>query len=369
MNVGVLGGGQLGRMLALAGVPLGARFRFLEHRSPAPVDGLGEVVRAPYDDADALARFRDGLEVGTYEFENVPDASARALADAEIPVYPPPAALEFARDRKHEKDGFGALGIPTAPWRAVDDRASFDAAVEQLGLPAMLKTRRLGYDGKGQRLLRSPADLDAAWAALGDRPLVLEGFVEFSRELSIVGVRGRDGETAFYPLVENTHASGVLVRTDAPAPGCSPELQRTAERYAGAVMRYLDYVGVLALELFQVGDELWANEMAPRVHNSGHWTQNGAVTSQFENHMRAVMGLPLGSTEPVGHSVMLNLLGALPPAEAVLAEPMAHLHLYDKAPRPGRKIGHVNVCGPDREAVRDAARRIERTFPDGAGPA
>lgn len=369
MKVGVLGGGQLGRMLALAGIPLGARFRFLEHRSPAPVDGLGEVVRAPYDDAAALARFPHDLEVATYEFENVPDASARALADASVPVFPPPAALEFARDRRHEKEGFGSLDIPTAPWRAVDDRASFDAAVEELGLPAVLKTRRLGYDGKGQRMLRSSEDLDPAWDALGDRPLILEGFVAFSRELSIVGARGRDGATAFYPLVENTHLSGVLVRTDAPAAACSADLQRTAERYAGDLMRHLDYVGVLALELFQVGGELWANEMAPRVHNSGHWTQNGAVTSQFENHMRAVMGLPLGSTDAVGHSVMLNLLGALPESEAVLTEPLAHLHLYDKAPRPGRKIGHVNVAGPDREAVRAAARRIEATFPDDAGPA
>lgn len=362
MKVGVLGGGQLGRMLALAGIPLGARFRFLEYRSPAPVDDLGEVVRTPYDDADGLARFREGLDVVTWEFENVPDASARALAEARIPVYPPPVALEFARDRRNEKEGFGRLGIPTAPWRPVDDRASFDAAVAELGLPAVLKTRRLGYDGKGQWVLRSTADLEPAWAALGDRALILEGFVDFSRELSIVAARGRDGATAFYPLVENTHRAGVLVRTDAPAERCPPSLQRIAEQYAEAVLRHLDYVGVLAVELFQVGSELWANEMAPRVHNSGHWSQDGAVTSQFENHMRAVMGLPLGSTAAVGHSVMLNLLGTLPPSEGVLAEPLAHLHLYDKAPRPGRKIGHVNLTGPDRSAVVAAAARVESLF-------
>ncbi|MEQ9569406.1 MAG: ATP-grasp domain-containing protein, partial [Longimicrobiales bacterium] len=169
--------------------------------------------------------------------------------------------------------------------------------------------------------------------------------------------------------VENTHRRGVLVRTDAPATDVTPELQATAERYAGAIMAHLDYVGVMALELFQVGDALWANEVAPRVHNSGHWTQDGAVTSQFENHVRAVMGLPLGSTDAVGHSVMLNLLGALPPAAAVLREPWAHLHLYHKSPRPGRKIGHVNVCGPERDAVAAAAARVEAVFPDEAGPA
>lgn len=355
-------------MLALAGMPLGARFRFLEHRAPAPVDGVGEIVRARYDDPEALVRFRDGVDVVTYEFENVPDASARYL-DEVLPVYPPPAALEFARDRKHEKEGFARLEIPAAPWRAVDSREALDAAVEAVGLPAVLKTRRLGYDGKGQAVLREAADVDAAWEALGHRPLILEGFVDFRRELSIVGVRGRDGAVAFYPLVENAHRRGVLVRTDAPAEDVTPALQAAAEAYAGALMADLDYVGVLALELFQVGEGLVANEVAPRVHNSGHWTQDGAVTSQFENHVRAVMGLPLGSTAAVGHSVMLNLLGALPPAASVLREPLAHLHLYDKAPRPGRKIGHVNVTGPDREAVAAAAARVEAAFPAGAGPA
>ncbi|NNK64976.1 MAG: ATP-grasp domain-containing protein, partial [Gemmatimonadetes bacterium] len=242
------------------------------------------------------------------------------------------------------------------------------AAVRATGLPAVLKTRRLGYDGKGQRVLRSEEDLDEAWEALGDRALVLEAFVPFERELSIVGVRGADGDTAFYPLVENVHERGVLVRTEAPAPGLTPALQAAAEHHAGAIMASLDYVGVLALELFQVGDRLLANEVAPRVHNSGHWSQDGAVTCQFENHVRAVAGLPLGSTAAVGHTVMVNLLGDLPPLDAVLREPLAHLHLYDKAPRPGRKIGHVNVQGADRDAVLAAAARIEAALPATAGP-
>ncbi|MBT8402694.1 MAG: 5-(carboxyamino)imidazole ribonucleotide synthase, partial [Gemmatimonadetes bacterium] len=342
MIVGVLGGGQLGRMLALAGRPLGLRFRFLEPGRPAPVDDLGDIVRAAYDDASALVRFGEGLGAVTYEFENVPDASARYLAET-LPVRPPPAALEFARDRLHEKEGFARLEIPATPWRVVDSRDGLTAAVRATGLPAVLKTRRLGYDGKGQRVLRSDEDLDEAWAALGDRALVLEAFVPFDRELSIVGVRAADGDTAFYPLVENVHERGVLVRTEAPAPGLTPALQAAAEHHAGAIMASLDYVGVLALELFQVGDRLLANEVAPRVHNSGHWSQDGAVTCQFENHIRAVAGLPLGSTASVGHTVMVNLLGDLPPLGAVLREPLAHLHLYDKAPRPGRKIGHVNV--------------------------
>ncbi len=368
MTVGVLGGGQLGRMLALAGIPLGLRFRFLEPRAPAPVDGLGEIVRGAYDDLDAVRRFGEGLEVVTYEFENVPVRSARELAGA-VPVYPPPAALEVAQDRLHEKEAFARLGIPAAPWRTVDTRADLDAAIAELGLPGVLKTRRLGYDGKGQEVLREAADLDAAWDRLGGRPLLLEGFVHFQRELSIVAARGPDGAEVFYPLVENRHREGILVETTAPAPDVSPELQASAEGYARALLDDLDYVGVLALELFDDDGRLLANELAPRVHNSGHWSQNGAVTSQFENHMRAVAGLPLGATAATGTTVMLNLLGALPPIAAVLAEPAAHLHLYDKAPRPGRKIGHVNVTGADADAVQAAAARIRAAMPAAAGPA
>jgi 5-(carboxyamino)imidazole ribonucleotide synthase len=366
--IGVLGGGQLGRMLALAGIPLGLRFRFLEPRAPSPVDGLGEVVRGAYDDLDAVRRFGDGVAAATFEFENVPVASARALA-ADVPVFPPPAALELAQDRLREKEGFGRLDIPTAAYRTVDSRDELDAAVAVLGLPAVLKTRRLGYDGKGQAVLRGADDVSAAWERLGGRALLVEAFVAFTRELSLVAARGRDGEAAFYPLVENRHERGILVRTTAPARDVPPALQARAEAYARALLEHLGYVGVLALELFQVGDELWANEVAPRVHNSGHWSQNGAVTSQFENHMRAVTGLPLGRTRPLGHTIMLNLLGAVPPPAAVLAEPGAHLHLYDKAPRPGRKLGHVNVVGEDAAEIEATCARIAAATPAGAGPA
>lgn len=367
MRIGILGGGQLGRMIALAGTPLGLKFRFLEHRDPCPVDELGELVRAQYDDLDAVRRFGEGLDVVTYEFENVPAKSAALLAES-LPVYPPPAALELAGDRMNEKKGFDRLGIPCAPWRRVDTRAELDAAMAELGFPAVVKTRRMGYDGKGQAVLRNEQDVESAWGTLGGKALIVEGFVAFSRELSIVSVRGRDGDVVFYPLVENGHEKGVLVRTSAPADDVAPALQERAESYARALLDHLDYVGVMSLELFQVGDRLLANEVAPRVHNSGHWTQDGAVISQFENHARAVAGLPLGSTGPLGFSEMVNFLGVLPDPADVLREPLAHLHLYDKGERPGRKIGHVNVHGMDRDAVRTAAERIVAALPEGAGP-
>lgn len=358
MKVGILGGGQLGRMLALAGYPLGLRFRFLEAKEPAPVDGLGEVVRGAYDDLDAVRAFGEGLDVVTYEFENVPAASVRALEES-CPVYPPSGALRSAQDRLAEKQAFEALGIPTAPYHPVSSRDDLDEAVGHVGLPAVLKTRRFGYDGKGQEVLERHRDLDRVWETLGGRPLLLERFVEFSRELSVLGVRGRDGGLRFYPLIENEHQDGILRLSTAPAPVVTERLQELAQEYVSALMEESDYVGVLALELFQEGDHLLANEMAPRVHNSGHWTQDGAFHSQFENHLRAVCGFPLGTTAPRGHSAMMNLLGAVPPVDALLALGRAHVHLYDKSPRPGRKLGHVNVVGGDPGEVRAVLEELE----------
>lgn len=358
MRVGILGGGQLGRMLALEGYPLGLSFRFLEPYPDPPVRALGEVVLAEYDDLGALEAFARGVDVVTYEFENVPVRSARAL-ERHAPVFPPSAALEAGQDRLREKQVFEALEIPTADFVPVDERGDLDTGVVRVGLPAVLKTRRLGYDGKGQVVIRSHAELDEAWARLGGRPLILERFVRFSRELSIVGVRGRDGATAFYPLAENEHRGGILHMTLAPAPVRTESLQDRAEAYARGLMERLEYVGVMALELFQEGDELLAGEMAPRVHNSGHWTLDGAECSQFENHLRAVCGYPLGSTAARGQAGMLNLVGVAPPAERVLAVPGVRLHLYDKAPRPGRKLGHVNVVGEDPSAVRAVLETVE----------
>ena len=358
MNVGVLGGGQLGRMLALAGIPLGLRFRFLEPQQPAPVDGVGEVVRAAYDDVDAVRRFAQGLDVVTYEFENVPDSTARLLEEL-LRVHPSAAALRTAQDRLSEKQIFQSLGIPTPVFHPVDSRDGLTEAIGSVGLPAVLKTRRLGYDGKGQAVIHGPTTVDGAWDALAGAPLLLERFVAFSRELSILGARGRDGAIVFYPLVENEHRKGILHRTHAPAPLVSDALQSKAEGYLRSLMERMDYVGVLALELFQQGDELLANEMAPRVHNSGHWTQDGASTSQFENHLRALCGFPLGSCEPRGYAGMLNLVGRVPPTDQLLAIPGARLHLYGKAARAGRKLGHVNAVGADPSAVRATLDRVE----------
>jgi len=341
--VGVLGGGQLGRMLALAGHPLGLRFRFLDPAPDCPAARLGEHVCALYDGPDALERFAADVDVVTYEFENVPVAAAMTLA-ARLPVFPGPQALEVAQDRLVEKTFLGGLDVPTAPFVDVADATALAAAVERIGLPAVLKSRRQGYDGRGQILLRGRVDLDTAWSTIGAVPAILEGFVPFARELSMLAVRCRAGDVRFYPLVENTHAAGILRTSIAPAPQVDTQTQATAEAYATRVLEALDYVGVLAVELFALeGGGLLVNEIAPRVHNSGHWTIEGAETSQFENHLRAICGMPLGSTAALGHSAMINLIGTLPDRDAVLRLADAHLHLYDKDPRPGRKLGHVTV--------------------------
>jgi 5-(carboxyamino)imidazole ribonucleotide synthase len=357
MHIGILGGGQLGRMLALAGHPLGMQFRVLEPAAECPAAAVADHDRGEYEDYQALFAFCQGLDAVTFEFENVPVESARWLAER-VPVYPTPRALEVGQDRIAEKAFFQNLGVPVPPFAAVDSSSDLVTAIERIGLPAVLKTTRFGYDGKGQAVLQTRADVDSIWATLGGRPLVLEGFVPFERELSILAVRGRSGELAFYPLVENIHRNGILRVSTGPANGVSRELQAKAEGIAKKALEALEYVGVLAVELFQAGDELLVNEMAPRVHNSGHWTIEGAETSQFENHLRAVAGLPLGSTAAVGQSVMINLIGGWPDPAAVLAIPGAHLHLYGKKPRPNRKVGHITVrADSDREFV-DRVRRV-----------
>jgi 5-(carboxyamino)imidazole ribonucleotide synthase len=366
-TVGVLGGGQLGRMLALAGYPLGLRFRFLDPAPEAPVEDLADRLRGDFDDPDVVEAFTAGLDVVTYEFENVAVELARRLEEV-VPVYPPPAALEASQDRLTEKSFFRRLGLATAPFAPVDGEADLARALAEVGTPAVLKTRRFGYDGKGQQLIRTPAGAGAAWRALAGVPLILEGFVAFERELSQLAVRGRDGAAAFYPLIENHHEGGILRRSLAPAPGLTPALSALAAGLTRRVLEALNYVGVLAIEFFQQGDRLLANEMAPRVHNSGHWTIEGALTSQFENHLRAVLGWPLGRAEAVAPSALLNLIGTLPDPRAVLAVPGAHLHLYGKSPRPGRKLGHVTVCGETPERARERLRAVEQAVgPAGRG--
>lgn len=349
MIVGVVGGGQLARMLALAGYPLGLRCLILD---PAPDACAGQVaglLTGAYDDRERLAELADRAEVVTFDFENVPEAAARFLAER-VPVYPPSAALGLAQDRLAEKTLFRRLGIPTPRFAPVDSLDALALAVADIGLPAMLKTRRLGYDGKGQRLLRRREDLQPAWQALGGVPLILEAFVAFQREVSILSLRGRDGLIAHYPLVENRHGDGILRRSDAPFH--APDLAARLRAYAERVLQELDYVGLLTLEFFVLDGQPVINEMAPRVHNSGHWTIEGAETSQFENHLRAVAGLPLGSTSARGCSTMINFIGALPDRDAFLAVPGAHWHDYGKDPKPGRKVGHATLRAEDREMLK-----------------
>jgi len=365
VTIGILGGGQLGYMLALAGYPLGLHFRFLDPSPEAPVGRIATRITAPFNDDSALKKFAAGLELVTYEFENVPVETARFLAER-VPVLPPPAALEAAQDRLNEKRLFQKLGIAIAEFAEVADREALDDAVKQIGLPAILKTCRMGYDGKGQWILRSAEDVSRARNELPEAntpenasdaemaphtPFVLERLVPFTRELSVLAVRGRTGETAVYPLVENHHRGGILRLSLAPAPQLERTVQQAAEDAARRVLDALHYVGVLAIEFFEHEGRLLANEMAPRVHNSGHWTIEAAVTSQFENHLRAVVGLPLGSTNAIGCSAMLNLIGDVPDPAEVLAVRDAHLHLYGKSPRPGRKLGHVTLRASSPEQL------------------
>jgi 5-(carboxyamino)imidazole ribonucleotide synthase len=340
MKIGVVGAGQLGQMLALAGYPLALSFRFLDSSADSPGARVAPIVTGAFDDVASLRQLASDVDLITYEFENVPVAALQEVAGLR-PCHPPVDALRVSQDRLLEKELFGRLGIPTPPFRTVDSLAGLEAAVAAIGLPAVLKTRRLGYDGRGQRVLKRRADVAPAWEALGSVPLILEGFVTFDREVSIVAARSTTGETRAYPLALNTHREGILRVTVAPARDA--RLQRAAERHLHRVMDHFGYTGVLTLEFFVERGRLVANEMAPRVHNSGHWTIEGAVTSQFENHLRAILGLPLGETAAVGHAAMVNFIGAMPDAARVLALPGVHHHDYGKAPRPGRKLGHATV--------------------------
>jgi 5-(carboxyamino)imidazole ribonucleotide synthase len=327
-TVGVIGGGQLGRMLALAGVPLGVKCVVMEPGADPPAAAVAEVIQAPFHDEGAWAELARRCDVVTVELEHVPVEALAWLADR-LPVRPSPAAVQAAQDRRAEKEAFAAAGVATARWAH---------PAEAFAAGTVVKRRFGGYDGRGQVVLAGGVPVDGAL----DGDCISEELVPFDRELSIVAARGVDGAVACYPVVENRHHEGILRTTVAPAPALTPSLQLRAESIAVALAESLEYVGVLAVELFDVAGALLANEMAPRVHNSGHWTIEGAATSQFEQHLRAVCGWPLGSTEH-RPTAMVNLIGGLPDMEAVLAVPGAHLHLYGKAPRPARKLGHVTV--------------------------
>ncbi|MGC4069987.1 MAG: 5-(carboxyamino)imidazole ribonucleotide synthase [Polyangiaceae bacterium] len=357
MRIGILGGGQLGRMLALAGVPLDMRFTFVDPTPNGPAGQIAPQIDGNYDDERALSELIERSDVISYEFENVPAKAAQWLAERR-PLHPNPRALGVSQDRLVEKRTFRELGIPTAPFTPIDTPSELALELPRLGFPSILKTRRFGYDGKGQRVLRTPSDAERAMEELGNAPCILEGFVPFQREVSLIAVRGLDGTMGFYPLVENHHQAGILRLTLAPAPLLTTSLQQQAEDFGRLLLEHLDYVGVITIEFFVVDGRLVANEFAPRVHNSGHWSIEGAQTSQFENHLRAITGLPLGSTEVRGSVGMFNLVGALPERKAVLEVADAHLHLYGKAPREGRKVGHLTILSTSEEERELKMRRL-----------
>lgn len=339
MKVGILGGGQLARMIALAGYPLGLKFIVLDPDENAGAAGLSEHLHGAYDDPGLLAQLAEKADVVTYEFENVPAPVAEFLS-SHTRVYPPANALAVAQDRLLEKNYFKKLGIGTAPYAAVDGFEDLQNAMAEIGFPAILKSRRMGYDGKGQVILKQDTDLAAAWDSMQGASAIVEGFIPFHREVSIIAARRPSGDIRFYPLSENQHSGGILrLATARP----QDKLQSIAEDCVRRLLESLDYVGVIALELFEVDGELLANEFAPRVHNSGHWTIEGSETSQFENHLRAILDLPLGSTQTIGNAAMVNFIGGLPDTQQLLNLDHAHLHLYDKLPRKGRKLAHATV--------------------------
>ena len=361
-TIGVLGAGQLARMLALAGIPLGFKFLYVDPSHSSPASLLGEQIVAPFEDATALQKLAESSDLITYEFENIPVSVVRKLAHTRS-VFPPPIALESSQDRLLEKQFFNQHGIDTAPFYPVDDQPSLEQAIAVLKLPLILKTRRFGYDGKGQFLVKSLEDAITAFNQLGQKGIIAEGFVKFDRELSCIAVRGIDGATFFYPLVENFHHEGILRLSLAPAQVHATDLNLQASAQVGRILQALDYVGILAVEFFEKEGKLIANEMAPRVHNSGHWTIEGAETSQFENHIRAVAGLPLGDPKPRGFSAMINIIGSMPDAAKVLQIPGAHLHDYGKEPRAGRKLGHLTIRADSLEELNRTLRENLNLLP------
>jgi 5-(carboxyamino)imidazole ribonucleotide synthase len=356
-----MGAGQLGQMLAHAAPRLGHTLRFISPDEHAPAGRFAELIVADYENEAALTHFVEGLDIVTYEFESIPASAVRFVAER-VPTHPPPLALETAQDRAREKQCFEKLGIPTAPFAPVETMTETRNALEKTGLPAVLKSRRFGYDGKGQAIIRTRDEIGIAWVKAGAVPSIVESFVRFTRELSIIAVRSTIGEMAFYPLVENHHSEGILRFSLAPAPNVASETQRMAEEYATRVMDAVEYVGVLAIEFFETAEGLVANEMAPRVHNTGHWTIEGADTSQFENHLRAITGMPLGSSEMGGAAGMVNVIGTTPDVQRLRTIDNVHVHLYGKSPAPRRKLGHITVTADDLDGVRSKVAQLRHAM-------
>jgi len=366
MKIGVLGAGQLGRMLALAGIPLGHSFRFFDPTPEPPASDIAEHVCAHYTDHEALKRFAAGLDLVTFEFENVSSEAVAFLSDL-VPVRPGIQALQVTQERFSEKDCFSSLGIPTAPYVKLSENFSETerwTRLCELGFPFILKTRRFGYDGKGQMVVRDASSAKEVHAFCEGKDILAESLQPFTRELSLLLVRSLDGVARYYPLVENVHREGILRSSRCPPAFLPHTYQGDAESYGLRIAEHLQYVGVIAIEFFDVDGKLVANEMAPRVHNSGHWTIEGAVCSQFENHVRAITGAPLGVTSLIGWSLMANLIGYEPNMQQVLAVPGAHLHWYGKVPRPGRKVGHATLVLKTEEEREKRAPELLRACAD-----
>jgi len=354
-KIGILGGGQLGRMMGLAGIPLGFEFLFLDPGASACAGVSGKLLKADFSDAEAAREMARVVDVATFDFENVPDSTAQAVEEL-CPLYPASNALGACQDRLVEKTLLSGLGIGVAGYHPVSSRTDLLEGLERLGYPAVLKTRRLGYDGKGQAVLRDQEDLERAWQRLGENELILEAFVPFQAECSLIGVRGGDGETRFWPLTRNVHDGGILALS---RPGVfGAELQAAAEEKMHRLLEYFDYCGVLTIEFFLQDGELLANEIAPRVHNSGHWTIDGSACSQFENHLRAVSGMPLGHTDMLRPCLMFNWIGTMPDRDRTMAVTGLHWHDYGKEPRPGRKIGHATLTAETPEKLLERAVRL-----------
>lgn len=350
-KVGILGAGQLGRMLALAGYPLELDFHFFD-TTGSPSVGLGQVSidNSGKLDSPDLAAFLDDVDVVSYEFEHLPLDLCQYI-EKQCTLYPSAESLRVCQNRGLEKALFDKLSIPTPAYRIIDSLAELEQAVEELGLPVVAKTTTEGYDGKGQFVIKEQGQCRDAWVSIGQRELIVEAFVNFSRELSIIAVRAADDDIRVYPLAENDHHEGILRYSTAPAPHLDPDTEKLAHDYIRDLIHELGHVGALTLELFETEDGLVANEMAPRVHNSGHWSIEGATSSQFENHLRAVCSMPLGDTQAHQPTCMINIISEKGDIESIMKLPYANVHLYGKSERPGRKLGHITVSADSYEEL------------------
>jgi 5-(carboxyamino)imidazole ribonucleotide synthase len=359
MKIGILGAGQLGRMLAISGYPLGHQFGFSGNNNGEPAALLGKMFVA--NDVKSLEKFADVI---TYESENTDVEIIRKMS-GNVAVYPSEKSLFITQHRGREKALFDELNIPCAPYQMVNSVEQLTAAVAKIGLPAILKTATQGYDGKGQFLLRENTQIEQAWAAMGGVESILEGFVDFKRELSLIAVRGKDNDHKYYPLVENIHHHAILRLTRAPAQNIDEKLQETAQNYMQLLLDKMQHIGVLTIELFETENGLVVNETAPRVHNSGHWSIEGAHTSQFENHIRAITGAPLGETTPIyPFAAMINIIGQIGAIETVLKMPNAHLHLYDKTSRKNRKLGHITLVANSQIELDNGLEKLRDFLPN-----